>query len=88
MVTKEKKMELVEKFGGEAKNTGRSEAQIAIITERINDVTQHVMRHKKDNHNRRGLIKLVSKRRRLLDYLKKKDIERYRKIIADLGLRK
>lgn len=88
MVTKEKKMELVEKFGGKAENTGRAEAQIAIITERINDVTQHVMRHKKDNHNRRGLIKLVSKRRRLLDYLKKKDIERYRKIIADLGLRK
>jgi small subunit ribosomal protein S15 len=88
MVTKERKAELIEKFGGESNNSGKAEAQIAIITERINDVTQHVIRHKKDNHNRRGLIKMVSKRRRLLDYLKKNYIERYRKIIADLGLRK
>jgi small subunit ribosomal protein S15 len=88
MVTKERKAELIEKFGGESKNSGKAEAQIAIITERINDVTQHVMRHKKDNHNRRGLIKMVSKRRRLLNYLMKNDIARYRQIIADLGLRK
>ena len=88
MVTKEKKAELIEKFGGSSKDSGKSEVQIAIITERIIDLTQHVKRHKKDNHNRRGLIMLVSKRRSLLNYLIKNDVLRYRKIIADLGLRK
>lgn len=88
MILSEKKQELVEKFGGDNKDSGRSEVQIAIFTERINDLTKHVDTHKKDHHTRRGLINLVSKRRRLLNYLMKKDINRYRKILADLSLRK
>lgn len=88
MILSEKKQELVEKFGGDNKDSGRSEVQIAIFTERINDLTKHVDTHKKDHHTRRGIINLVSKRRRLLNYLMKKDINRYRKILADLSLRK
>ena len=88
MVSAEEKKELVEKFGGEAKNTGKPEVQIAILTSRIKDLTAHVGVHKKDNHTRRGLIALVSKRRKLLSYLQNRHIERYRKVIADLGLRK
>ncbi len=88
MILSEKKQELVEKFGGNTKDSGRSEVQIAIFTERINDLTRHVDTHKKDHHTRRGLINLVSKRRRLLNYLMKNDISRYRKVLADLSLRK
>jgi small subunit ribosomal protein S15 len=88
MVSAEEKKELVEKFGGEAKNTGKPEVQIAILTSRIKDLTAHVGVHKKDNHTRRGLIALVSKRRKLLSYLQNRHIERYRTVIADLELRK
>jgi len=87
-VTKEKKAELVEQFGGAAGNTGSTEAQIAILTERINDLTKHFKTHKKDHHGRRGLLMLVGKRRRLLDYLKDNDIEKYRALIKELGIRR
>ncbi len=88
MVSVQEKKELVEKFGGDTKNTGKPEVQIAILTSRIKDLTAHVGIHKKDNHTRRGLIALVSKRRKLLSYLQNRHIERYRVIIAELGLRK
>ncbi len=88
MLNSEIKSELVSKFGANATDTGKSEVQIAIFTERIKELTAHVNIHKKDNHTRRGLITLVAKRRKLLDYLATNDIARYRKIIADLGLRK
>ena len=88
MVTKEQKAELVQKYGITHTDTGRPEVQIALLTLRINDLSVHLESHKKDKHNRRGLINLVSKRRSLLDYLAKKDIMRYRAIIAALGLRK
>lgn len=88
MVTKQTKAELVEKYGGTANNTGKSEVQIALLTARIEDLSNHLRGHKLDHHNRRGLIKMVSKRRRLLDYLSKTEIGRYREIIAALSLRK
>ncbi len=88
MLTKEKKQELIQKYGGDNKNTGKTEVQIAILTARINELTSHFEAHKKDNHSRIGLLKMVGKRRRLLDYLNKKDIERYRKIIDELNIRK
>lgn len=87
-ITKERKEELVEKYGGSRDNTGSTEAQIAIFTERINDLTDHLKDHSQDHASRRGLLKLVGKRRRLLNYLKKNDIENYRELIDDLGIRK
>ncbi|HAG53393.1 MAG TPA: 30S ribosomal protein S15 [Alphaproteobacteria bacterium] len=87
-ISTEKTAELIEKFGGEAKNSGLTEVQIAILSERIANLTEHFKTHKKDNHGRRGLIALVSKRRNLQKYLKKKDAARYQKLIAELGLRK
>ncbi len=87
-ITKERKEELVEKYGGSKDNTGTTEAQIAIFTERINDLTDHLKDHSQDHSSRRGLLKLVGKRRRLLNYLKKNDIEKYRELIDDLGIRK
>lgn len=87
-ITKEKKEELVEKFGGSKNNTGSVEAQIAIITARINHLTEHFGTNKKDHSSRRGLLKLVGKRRRLLNYLKDNDIVKYRELIKDLGIRK
>ncbi len=87
-VTKEKKSELVSKFGGGEKNTGSTEAQIAILTERINDLNKHFKQNTKDHHSRRGLLMLVGKRRRLLDYLKGKDIEKYRELIKELNIRR
>lgn len=87
-ITKERKEELVEKYGGSKDNTGSTEAQIAIFTERINDLTDHLKDNGQDHASRRGLLKLVGKRRKLLDYLKKKDIEKYRELISDLGIRK
>ena len=87
-ITKEKKHELVRQFGGRSDNTGSTEAQVAILTERINDLTEHFKIHKKDHHSRRGLLQLVGRRRRLLDYLKSRDIEKYRKLIEDLGIRR
>jgi len=88
MITKEQKSEIINKFGVKAADTGRSEVQVAIHTARINDLTHHLDGHKKDNASRRGLIKLVSKRRKLLDYLAKKDINRYRDVLKSLALRK
>jgi len=88
MILKEQKAEIIKKFGGDIRNTGVPEVQIALMTARIQDITNHLNTHKKDNHSRRGLIKLVSQRKRLLNYLAKKDINRYRKILAELNLRK
>ncbi len=87
-ITKERKEELVEKYGGSKDNTGSTEAQIAIFTERINDLTDHLKEHSQDHASRRGLLKLVGKRRDLLNYLKDNDIEKYRELIDDLGIRK
>jgi small subunit ribosomal protein S15 len=87
-VQSEKKREIVEKFRRHESDTGSPEVQIALLTERINQLTQHFEVHKKDHHSRRGLMKLVGQRRRLLDYLKSRDIERYRSLIQELGLRK
>lgn len=87
-ITKERKNEIVKKYGGSEDNTGSTEAQIAILTARINDVTDHLKEHSKDHASRRGLLKLVGKRRRLLNYLQDKDIEKYRELISDLGIRK
>ncbi|MDO8550634.1 MAG: 30S ribosomal protein S15 [Ignavibacteria bacterium] len=87
-MTKEEKLELVKKYGTGENDTGRSEVQIALLTKRINDLTDHFNKHMKDHHSRRGLMMMVGKRRRLLDYLMKKDIERYRSIIKELNIRK
>jgi small subunit ribosomal protein S15 len=82
------KSEIIEKYKQHTKDTGSPEVQIALITERINHLTEHFKVHAKDFHSRRGLLKLVGQRRRLLDYLKKKDLERYRGVISSLGLRR
>mgnify|MGYP001451816426 FL=1 len=87
-MTKEEKLEIVKKFGKDEKDSGKSEVQIALLTKRINDLTAHFDAHKKDHHSRRGLMMMVGKRRRLLDYLTKKDIARYRAIIKELNIRK
>ena len=87
-MTKEEKLEIIKKFGESEKDTGKSEVQIALLTKRINDLTEHFNKHAKDHHSRRGLMMMVGKRRRLLDYLMKKDIERYRGIIKELNIRK
>lgn len=88
MIQKEQKTAIIEANRVHETDTGSPEVQIAILTERINQLTEHLKIHKKDNHSRRGLLKMVGKRRNLLDYLAKKDIERYRAIIAKLGIRK
>lgn len=88
MLTKEDKTNVIQSFGKNQKDTGSSEVQIALLSERIKYLTDHFKKHKKDFHSRRGLLKIVGKRRRLLDYVKSKDIEQYRKIIDKLGLRK
>lgn len=87
-LTKERKQELIEKFGSSATDTGSAEVQIAMLTARINDLTEHFKVHKKDFAGRRGLLRLVGQRRNLLNYVRKQEIERYRKIIGELGLRK
>ncbi|RMH71770.1 MAG: 30S ribosomal protein S15 [Gemmatimonadetes bacterium] len=87
-ITKERKLELRQKYGKHENDSGSPEVQIAILTERIRELTEHMKTHKKDYHSRRGLIMLVGKRRRLLDYLKRKDILRYREILGELGLRR
>jgi small subunit ribosomal protein S15 len=87
-VTAEKKLELIKTFGGSETDTGKSEVQIAILTERIKGLTEHSKSHPHDNNSKRGLLKLVGKRRRLLDYLLSNDPDRYRKIVSDLGLRR
>lgn len=88
MITKEQKADFVAKYGATANDTGKPEVQIAILSARIADLTKHLEMHKKDNHTRRGLIKLVAKRRKLLNYLMNTDITRYRQIISALSLRK
>jgi small subunit ribosomal protein S15 len=88
MITNERKQELVEAYGNHADDTGTPEVQIAIFTERIQRLTDHMKKHPKDFSTRHGLLKLVGKRRRLLNYLEENEIERYRAIIDDLGLRK
>lgn len=87
-LTAEKKIEFFKKFGGNEKNTGSSEAQIALFTFRISHLTEHLKKNKKDFTTQRALISLVGKRRNHLDYLKKKDITRYREIVKELGLRR
>ncbi|MCQ2553526.1 MAG: 30S ribosomal protein S15 [Clostridia bacterium] len=88
MLTKEKKTEIINEFATCAGDTGSPEVQVAILTYRINDLNEHLKSHAKDNHSRRGLLKMVGHRRNLLAYLKEKDIERYRTLIARLNLRK
>ena len=83
-ITKEQKAEIVTKFGKSGSDTGTPEVQIALLTARINDLTPHFEKFKKDHHSRVGLLKMGGKRRRLLDYLQEKNVERYRKIIAEL----
>lgn len=87
-MTKEEKLEIVKKYGANEKDSGNAEVQIALITKRINDLTDHFNAHKKDHHSRRGLMMMVGKRRRLLDYLMDNDIARYRTIIKELNIRK
>lgn len=87
-MTKEQKSEIIKKFGSNDKDSGKTEVQIAMLTQRINDLTGHFNDHKKDHHSRRGLMMMVGKRRRLLDYLMKKDINRYRNVIKELNIRK
>jgi small subunit ribosomal protein S15 len=87
-LTKERKKELVEKFKVHVTDTGSPEVQIAILTERINYLTDHFKKYEKDHNSRRGMLKLVGQRRKLLDYLKKVNYQRYKKIVEELGLRK
>ena len=87
-LSKDEKLEIIKKFGSSEKDSGKAEVQVAMITERINKLTGHFEVNKKDHASRRGLLMLVGKRRRLLEYLAKKDIERYRSIIKELNLRK
>ena len=88
MITKEKKTELIKKYGMKEGDTGSPEVQIAILTARINELTEHLKQNPKDHHSRRGLLKMVGQRRNLLKYLRETDIERYRSLVARLGLRK
>ncbi|CDD26631.1 MAG: 30S ribosomal protein S15 [Clostridia bacterium] len=87
-MTKERKQEIINTFKRDENDTGSSEVQIALLTERINELTEHLKVHKKDNHSRRGLFKMIGKRRNLLNYLAKKDLPRYREIVKQLNLRK
>ncbi len=87
-MTQAEKTEIMQKFALHEGDTGSPEVQIAVLTKRINDLTEHLKVHKKDHHSRRGLLKMVGHRRNLLSYLQKNDIERYRTIIAELGIRK
>ena len=86
-MTAERKQEIIKTYRRDEKDTGSPEVQIALLTERINDLTEHLKIHKKDNHSRRGLLKMVGKRRNLLNYVAKKDINRYRTIIEKLGIK-
>jgi small subunit ribosomal protein S15 len=87
-LTAETKREIVGKYGRDESDTGSAEVQIALLTARINELTEHLREHRKDHHSRRGLLMLVGKRRRLLKYLQRRDIERYRRLIGELGLRR
>ena len=87
-LTKEEKQDVVEKHGRSESDTGSTEVQVAMLTRRINELTEHLRTHPKDHYSRRGLLKLVGRRRRFLDYLSRKDIEGYRALIKELGLRR
>ncbi len=87
-LTKETKLELIEKHGRTSTDTGSAEVQIAMLTQRINDLTEHLRTHPKDHYSRRGLLRLVGRRRRFLDYLQRKNLEGYRALIKELGLRR
>ena len=86
-ISKERKAELIKEFGKNEHDSGSAEVQVAILTDRIKELTEHVKEHKKDHHTRRGLLMLVGKRRRLLSYIKERDIAEYRELIAKLGIR-
>ena len=88
MISKEKKAEIIAAYGRTHNDTGSPEVQIALLTERINELTEHLKSNMKDHHSRRGLLKMVGQRRGLLEYLKKNDVEAYRSLIARLGIRK
>jgi small subunit ribosomal protein S15 len=87
-LTKEAKLELVRKHGANEGDTGSTDVQVAMLTERINQLTEHLRTHKHDHHSRRGLLKLVGRRRRFLNYLQRTDVERYRNLIKELNLRR
>jgi len=87
-LTAERKAEIVAKYGESPEDTGNTRVQVALLTVRINELTEHLRTHKKDHHSRRGLLMLVGQRRRLLGYLQKKDLEGYRELIRELGLRR
>ncbi|AVX02748.1 30S ribosomal protein S15 [Maritalea myrionectae] len=87
-ITPERKEELIKEYATKDGDTGSPEVQVAVLTERIKNLTEHFKDHKKDNHSRRGLLKMVSLRRRLLDYVKNKDVSRYQSLIERLGLRR
>ena len=87
-LTKEKKSELIGKYGRADGDTGSAEVQVALLTERINELTGHLREHGKDHHSRRGLLMLVGQRRRLLNYLNRQDVDRYRSLVQELGLRR
>jgi len=87
-LTVEEKQEVVRQFGKDENDTGTSQVQVALLTRRINHLTEHLREHKHDHHSRRGLLMLVGQRRRFLNYLQKSDLEGYRKLVRDLGLRK
>ena len=86
-ISKERTAEIIAEFGKDANDSGNVEVQVAILTERIRNLTEHLRTHKKDNHSRRGLMKLIGKRRGLLKYIKKRDINQYRALIQKLGIR-
>lgn len=87
-MTKARKQEIIKKYGRNENDTGSPEVQIALLTERINELTEHLRMHKKDHHSRRGLLMMVGQRRGLLNYLIENDVVKYREIIVDLGIRK
>lgn len=87
-LTKDKKQELIGKYGRSDTDTGSAEVQVAMLTERINELTEHLRSNSKDHHSRRGLLKMVGRRRRLLRYLESSDLERYRSLVSELGLRR
>jgi small subunit ribosomal protein S15 len=87
-LTQERKAELIGKYGRTPNDTGSAEVQVALLTERINELTEHLRGHSKDHHSRRGLLMLVGKRRRLLRYLERSDLERYRSLVGELGIRR
>jgi small subunit ribosomal protein S15 len=87
-LTQERKREIIGQFGENAQDTGNTRVQVALLTQRINDLTAHLREHRKDHHSRRGLLMLVGRRRRLLNYMQRNDLEGYRSLIRELGLRR